>query len=213
MKLVLISPPGEQGYEITTVQALLSAGLERYHLRKPGWDVSQVAAWLGALPTRWHGRIYLHSHHPLADCIRVGGIHFPDGGAEPSVAPPGCATSRSCHDVATVKAALGRYDSLLFGPVFPSLSKPGHGPAAESVLCELRDVLSARGTAEKRTKVFAIGGIAAQRLDACAAMGFDGAAILGAVWSAADPVAAFREFLDACRPRADVSPASMEATP
>ncbi|SRR5450759_2025395 len=212
MKLALISPPGEQAHELATVQALFAAGLERYHLRKPGWDLSRVAAWLGTLPLRWHGRVFLHSHHALAGGLRLGGIHFRDGGETlASARPAGCPTSRSCHDVAAVRAALGRHDAAFFGPVFPSLSKPGYGPAPDSVLVELQAVLLSRGPAEKRTCVFAIGGVTPARLGACQAMGFDGVAILGAVWGVADPVAAFHEFSAACRLRDDAVPPTMEA--
>jgi thiamine-phosphate pyrophosphorylase len=39
--------------------------------------------------------------------------------------------------------------------------------------------------------VFALGGVAVGKLARVRALGFDGAAVLGAVWQAADPVAAF----------------------
>ena len=211
MKLAVISTPDEQAHEIAIVQALFLAGLERFHLRKPSWDAPRVAAWLGAMPARWHGRVFLHSRHALATSLRVGGIHFPDA-VENSKPPENCATSRSCHDVAGVKAALGRHDCLFFGPVFPSLSKTGYGPAPARMLADLRELLLHRPATEKGTEVFAIGGVTVGRLDACRDMGFDGAAILGALWGAADPVAMFREFNDACRPRADVPTVSMEAT-
>lgn len=172
-----------------------------------------VAAWLGALPMRWHRRVFLHGHAALAAQVGLGGIHFADGasGAESFRAPPGCAVSRSCHDVASVAAALGRYDAVFFGPVFPSLSKPGYGPVAGSVLALLREMLLARPAAVKRTEVYAIGGVTAQRLGECQAMGFDGAAMLGAVWGAADRMAAFHEFSAACAPRTVLPSASMEA--
>jgi thiamine-phosphate pyrophosphorylase len=137
----------------------------------------------------------------LAPCFRVGGIHFRDDGEAPEDpalgVTPGCLTSRSCHDLAAVKAALGRYDSIFFSPVFATLSKPGYGPAPGHVLDELRAVLAARGSAEKRTKVFALGGVTAQGLPVCRTLGFDGVAILGAVWNAADPIAAFLQFQSA----------------
>ena len=191
MNIVVISTPGERPNEVATVESLFAAGLERYHLRKPGWKSAQVALWLESLPARWRDRIVLHSYAHLASSFRVGGIHFRDDGEAPEDPalrlPPGCPTSRSCHDLAAVKAALGRYDSIFFSPVFSSLSKPGYGPAPRHVLDELRAVLAARGPAEKRTEVFALGGVTAQCLPVCRMLGFDGVAILGAVWNAADP--------------------------
>lgn len=202
MKLAVISPPDERPNEIATVGAMFAAGLERYDLRKPSWDIAHVAWWLEAIPARWRGSVFVHSHPDLAHGFRTGAIHLRDDGNAPAdpglYVPRGCLTSRSCHDVAAVKASLGRYDSLLFGPVFPSISKQGHGPVSDHVLADLREVLAARVPAERRTEVLAIGGVTAQRLPRCRTLGFDGVAILGAVWSAADPVAAFIEFQNAC---------------
>jgi thiamine-phosphate pyrophosphorylase len=215
MRLALISPPGEHAHEMATLQALLAAGLDRFHLRKPGWDAARLAVWLGALPVRWYGRVFLHDHPDLAVRLHLGGIHFRDDDARlpAPTAARSCATSRSCHDVASVKAALGHFDSVFFGPVFPSLSKPGYGPAPDATLAELRRVLSGRDPAEKRTQVFAIGGITAQHLDACRSLGFDGIALLGAVWGAADPVAAFLQIHGACRPHAQVAPSNVKVEP
>jgi thiamine-phosphate pyrophosphorylase len=209
MKIILLSAPDERPNEVATVETLFAAGLERYHLRKPGWKSAQVALWLESLPARWRGRIVLHSHADLAPCFHVGGIHFRDDGNAPEDptprVPQGCLTSRSCHEIAAVKAALGRYDSILFSPVFASLSKPGYGPAPPTVLAELRAILAARGQVEKHTDIFALGGVTAQRLHDCRILGFDGVAILGAIWNAADPVAAFLQFQSAIRRQVDAT--------
>ncbi|MFA5058378.1 MAG: thiamine phosphate synthase [Opitutaceae bacterium] len=103
-------------------------------------------------------------------------------------------TSRSCHDLATLRAALGRYDSVFFGPMFSSISKPGHGPRPELSLAELSALLARRTSAEQRTAVLALGGVTAQNLSRCRDLGFDGAAVLGAVWQAPDPVDAFHKL-------------------
>jgi thiamine-phosphate pyrophosphorylase len=217
MKVVLISTPGERPNEVATVESLFAAGLERYHLRKSGWKSAQVALWLESLPARWRDRIVLHSHTHLALSFRVGGIHFRDDGEAPEDPalrlPLGSLTSRSCHDLAAVKAALGRYDSIFFSPVFSSLSKPGYGPAPMHVLDELRAVLAARGPAEKRTKIFALGGVTAQGLHVCQTLGFDGVAILGAVWNAADPIAAFIQFQSASQRQAETTPDDRRSPP
>lgn len=201
MKVVLVSPPDGRSDEVAVVERLFASGLERYHLRKPGWESCRVAMWLETLSARWRGRVFLHSYADLARTFALGGIHFRDDGDVPAGpaprVPAECLTSRSCHTVAAVKAALGRYDSIVFGPVLPSLSKPGYGPVPAAVLDELRAVLLARTPAEKGTQTFAIGGVTAQSLEGCRALGFDGVAILGAVWNSADPVAAFLEFKSA----------------
>jgi thiamine-phosphate pyrophosphorylase len=46
----------------------------------------------------------------------------------------------------------------------------------------------------RRAEVIALGGIDAARLPVCRALGFDGVAVLGSVWQAADPLKAFSEL-------------------
>jgi thiamine-phosphate pyrophosphorylase len=195
MKLVVLSPPDDRAREQETVGALFEAGLVRYHLRKPAWSAERTAGLLGSLPPPWRGRVILHYHHEIAHSIGVGGIHFRDDDHAPE--DPGLQkgaggfASRSCHDVGTVRGALGRYDAVFIGPVFASLSKPGYGPMLPQARDELRNLLAARTTAQQSTEVVALGGVTTRTLADCHALGFDGAALLGAVWDAPDPVAAF----------------------
>jgi len=216
MKIVLLSTPDERAGEVALVEKLFAAGLERFHLRKPGWKSEHVALWLESMPARWRGRMVLHAHAELASSFRVGGIHFRDDGNAPEdPAPrvmPGCRTSRSCHDVVSVKAALGRYDSVLFAPVFASISKPGYGPVPGHLLEELRTLLANRRPEQERTQVFALGGVTTQRLHECRSLGFDGVALLGAVWDAADPLAAFKQIQHANTP-SEASPPDRSLDP
>jgi thiamine-phosphate pyrophosphorylase len=201
MKLVVVSPPEDRTDEEEAVRTLFEAGLVRYHLRKPDWSDERTTAFLGSLPSPWRRRVILHDHHDVARRLEAGGIHFRDderapddpGSRDPAVG----FASRSCHDVGTVRAALGRFDAVFIGPVFASRSKPGYGPMLAQTRDELRRLLATRSKAQRSTEVIALGGVTAQTLPDCHAWGFDGAALLGAVWSAPDPVAAFVALQDA----------------
>jgi len=239
MKLVIISPEHDEPREIAVLGVLLAAGLERYHVRKPHWSVAQLETWLRALPAEWRSRLVLHSHHELVARLGLGGHHWRDekvGRVIPNPplqplptpenrrvkdnAPYLPITSRSCHDLATLRAVLGHYDSVFFGPVFPSISKPGYtteltvqverGVPTRSLNnedlnasgrhvppSEIYSLLNSRTANERRTTVLALGGVTAERLPQVRAFGFDGVAVLGAVWQADDPVAAFCEIQDA----------------
>jgi thiamine-phosphate pyrophosphorylase len=239
MKLVVISPEQDDPREIAVLGALFAAGLERYHVRKPHWSAAQLETWLSALPAEWRPRLVLHSHHELVAMFGLGGYHWRDekgGAACPQDAVSALRstrstfTSRSCHDFTTLRASLGHYDSMFFGPVFPSISKPGYmteltaqvergvpglhsfsegGPTRsfenEDLNAsgrripptELSSLLNSRTANERRTTVLALGGVTAERLPQARALGFDGVAVLGAVWQAADPVAAFCEIQSA----------------
>jgi thiamine-phosphate pyrophosphorylase len=195
MKLIVISPEHDDPRETGVLGELFATGLERYHVRKPSASRDALAAWLGALPREARARIVVHQHHELVASLDLGGRHWRDDGTAPSVlADHGKLTSRSCHDVVTLRAALGRYDAVFFGPVFPSLSKPGHGPRERSSFSDLSALLADRTVIERRTSVLAVGGITIDTSLRALALGFDGVAVLGAIWQAADPAREFAEL-------------------
>jgi thiamine-phosphate pyrophosphorylase len=190
MKLIVISPEAEDAREHAVLARLFAAGLMGYHLRKPTWSREQVAMWLRTLPAELHPRIVLHTHHDLANEFAVGGVHERDE-HNPKRNPIGYAfRSRAVHDVATLRESLGRYDRLLVSPVFPSISKPGHAPDVRLD----RDALRSALALPRRAEVIALGGIDVSRIPGCRELGFDGVAVLGAIWQAADPLRAFNEL-------------------
>jgi thiamine-phosphate pyrophosphorylase len=212
MKLIVISPEGDDAREVPALMAMLAAGLERYHVRKPAWSREKLAGWLRELPERWRSRLVLHQHHEFVDEFRLRGRHWRDDGTallEPpavSISPfdgsgqtslNGVFSSRACHDLASVRMTLGRYDSILVGPVFPSISKEGHGPADALNLTALYQLLRHRTVHQRRTEVIALGGLTATTAPRCRNFGFDGVASLGAIWQSADPVRAFTEIRSA----------------
>jgi thiamine-phosphate pyrophosphorylase len=182
MKIVVVSPESEDSREPGAMEGFFRAGLERYHVRKPSWTREALESWLGRVPESWRGRIILHQHHCLAASMGLGGVHERDDDANTGMR----GSSRSCHGVASLRRHLPLCGFIVFGPVFPSLSKPGYGPAADFPWDELKSVLRERAPTDAR--VLAIGGVTAARLARCRELGFDGAAVLGAVWSAGDPV-------------------------
>jgi thiamine-phosphate pyrophosphorylase len=211
MIVVLISPETDDPRERTVLAALMrtgSAAPERYHLRKPRWSVAETEAWLRDTPVEWRRRIVLHGHPALAEQFGVLGVHEKDGTAgalrkgldsnplsAESVHLNGAAAdqifrSTSRHELRMLKEATGRFDSVFYGPVFPSISKRGYGQAVRADEAELSEFLRT----QRRTQVLAIGGVTAERLERCEELGFDGAAVLGAVWESADPWAAWTEI-------------------
>jgi len=189
VKLIVISPEAEDPREHTVLAELFAAGLTSYHLRKPTWSRAQLAAWLHALPSQFHPRLVLHTHHDLATEFAVGGLHYRDADGTPST----LLRSRAVHDLATLRASLDTYDRLLVSPLFPSFSKPGHNPSPNLAPADLKSVLAL----PRRAEVIALGGIDASRILACRDLGFDGVAVLGAIWQSPDPVGAFADIQNA----------------
>jgi thiamine-phosphate pyrophosphorylase len=205
MIVVLISPEADDPRERSVLEAVMSdadVAPERYHLRKPNWPVAKTEAWLQEVPAEWRRRVVLHGPPELARRFGLWGAHAKDG-----MAGDGRFRSTSRHEWWALQEAVGRFDSVFFGPVFESISKRGYGREVRADQAELSEFLQARrrdfgaagaGGADperggRRTQVIAVGGVTAPRLERCAELGFDGAAVLGTVWAAADPVAAWTE--------------------
>lgn len=187
MKLVVISPESADPREFAVLAQFFAEDLTSYHLRKPSWSRDQLAAHLRALPVECRPHLVLHSHHDLAVEFNLGGVH------NAATAAPGLIRSRAVHDLAALRESLHTCDRLLLSPMFPSFSKPGYGPSAQLSEAGVRSVLSL----PRRAEVFALGGIDVTRIPACLDLGFDGIAVLGAIWQATDPVHAFRQLQNA----------------
>jgi thiamine-phosphate pyrophosphorylase len=190
MELALISPEADEPRERRVLKALFSAGLSRYHVRRPGWDTFKLRRWLMAAPATWRRHLVLHGDPELAAEYQLAGVHYPAREA-PLTPAPTPRPSRACHSLEELDVALGRYEAVLLSPIFPSISKPGHGPTEALSLEAITRRLARRTSDERRTRVYALGGVTPERLEACARAGFEGAAVLGAVWEAADPLQAF----------------------
>jgi len=100
--------------------------------------------------------------------------------------PPGVGlVGRSCHGV----PRLSTEDYVTLSPVYPTLTKPGYGPA----LGPSRAAALAGGV-----PWLALGGVhSPRRAAACAAAGASGIAVLGAVMRAGDPERLTRELAEA----------------
>lgn len=199
MHLVLLSPPTFDPREHSLVEAMVSEGLERYHVRKPGVTPDGLRTWLARFPDRVRRAMVLHQHHELVDEFGLLGRHWKDDGSAPARPAAGRFASRSCHDILGLTGKYEGYQAILAAPVFASISKPGHGPHAGTDWLAWMRVVSGLGgqAAARRTPVYALGGVDASRVKSCRAAGFDGVAVLGAVWGADDPLKAYRDLRDA----------------
>ncbi|MFT3842803.1 MAG: thiamine phosphate synthase [Myxococcaceae bacterium] len=177
------------------VDAALSAGpgIAIQH-RNPGADdrtfLDQGRA-LGALCTRHQAPLFINRRLDLALLLDAH-LHLPSTGLLPSdVRPhlPGKWLSVAVHDEAEAARATGAGLALV-SPVFEPLSKP-----------EDRPPLGPEGFAALKARLpcpaFALGGVTAQTLASLGTV--DGAAVIGAVLSAADPREAAAQLLQRLR--------------
>lgn len=196
MKTIVLSPETFDERERASMEAFFELGLRRYHIRKPGLDMASLERWLRSLPRAWRPFFVLHSHHELAHRLELGGCHYSEADLLCGAPALGrCRRSgRSCHELASLRASLGVWGSVLLSPIFSSLSKPSYGPSDSFSPEEASSLLRAPSEGRRATEVFALGGVTPEKLPLCAELGFDGVALLGGVWGAADPVAAFLRY-------------------
>jgi thiamine-phosphate pyrophosphorylase len=194
-RLVVITAPTALPDEPRLLTELLAAGLQRLHLRKPGWGASQVEALIQALPSQFYGCLVLHDHPGLVRRYGLGGLHLT--ASQRTAARrrprlrPGQTLSTSFHSLTEISRHRRRYDYVFLSPIFDSLSKDGYASKFDlpAVLAFLQGLA---GRAGYRPPVVALGGLDAQTITLAKQAGFAGAAVLGAVWQSADPVAAFQ---------------------
>jgi len=194
-RLVLLTAPTALPDEPRRLTELLARGLPRLHLRKPGWPAARLEALIQALPPQLHGRLVLHAYPHLVRRYRLGGLHLTAG--QRAAAPrrpvllPGQTLSTSFHSLAEIAGHRRRYDYVFLSPIFDSISKAGY--AGNFDLAGVRAFLQKLAARPGyRPAVLALGGVDSQHIALVRQAGFAGAAVLGAVWQSADPVAALR---------------------
>lgn len=165
--LLVITPEQPLSDEAAILAALVDAGCQRLHLRRPGGGYAALAQLVAALPAEHRQRCTIHGPRQWALDLGCGGYHHPQAQREAQLR-----SSRSWHQLHEPSEVC---DYGLLSPVFPSISKPGYQPSWS--------LAAARSQAAQwPCPVYALGGITPDRLSAVAAAGFTGAALLGWLW-------------------------------
>lgn len=76
MKLILITPSRDFTDEPSLVTRMFESGLPTLHLRKPRHSTRRMSEYISGIPTQFHNRIVIHSHHKLALKYNLKGIHL-----------------------------------------------------------------------------------------------------------------------------------------
>ena len=188
MKIIIITTPEIRQGETEIINALFREGMHRLHLRKPKATASQLEEYINQIHPAYRNRIVLHDHHDLVRKMHLGGIHLnsrnplpPAWLAEESQTHP-ITISRSCHSIAEASEQLPHSDYIFLSPIFDSISKEGYQSAYTTE--ELQQAAT-QGILSEKT--YALGGISLTNLPTLRRLGFQGAAILGDLWSRPTP--------------------------
>jgi thiamine-phosphate pyrophosphorylase len=177
------------------VAAVLRGGCRWLSLREKDLGHEERLALLHrivALARPFGATISVHGDIEAAAATGVG-VHLPAGGSPAQARArlgEGALIGLSVHSARESAAAHPAADYVTLSPIFPSISKPGYGPA-----------LGTQGLAEAvagaRVPIVALGGVTADNLAQCLAAGAAAVAVMGSVMAAADPEAATAALVQA----------------
>lgn len=168
---------------------LFKAGLQRFHLRKPNFSDIDYAYYLAQIPSEYWSHIVLHHHHHLAVQLGLGGVHWTEknraGKSKAELAKlaadyraEGLTISAAVHNLSDLEVVGDLCDYVLISPVFDSLSKQNYLANSELNVQKWQS--------KTKAKLIALGGIQNTTIPQALAKGFDGVAVLGAIWNKAE---------------------------
>jgi thiamine-phosphate pyrophosphorylase len=164
---VVITYPENLENEHEVIHALLEEGLECLHIRKPLMNELDYKAFINKIETRYHSKLVLHQHHHLENEYSIKGIH---GKIEGSI-------SCSMHSLEEIENEGAFYEYVFLSPVYDSISKDGY--TSDFNHDAVKHFLS---ISNNRPQVIALGGLDEKNVAHAHEMGFDGVALLGAIW-------------------------------
>ncbi len=203
MELIAISPETTRPDEVKWVNRLFDSGLDRFHLRKPGWTDYETGSYVLGISECWRDRIVVHQAYESVIAYGLGGWHFKDRAGIDQVAhlyqnnEDGMRTlSRSLHSLKQVSELEGLWNYAFLSPIFPSISKQNYKVNWDW------DALVSTIRKYESTRVYALGGVNELNISICSKVGFKGVALLGALWESSDPVETFRTIRNSLQKQA-----------
>lgn len=144
------------------------------HLRHPSASLTEMRKLIESVPQKYHKKLKLHGHFELMNHFNLGGVHLNKRCPLPPSHWSG-GLSKSMHQIEEVMDCGDEFDYVTLSPVFDSISKKGYGSQIDlKAFAERRNAI--------KTKVVALAGIEADRIADLKLYGFDGYAVLGAIF-------------------------------
>ncbi len=194
--LLVISNPTPVANEASLINRLFDEGLPVLHLRKPESSLKEVTLLLQDINPVHYPKIALHQHHSLAGNFGISRLHYTEA-ARKAVCQETLSQQRgeyivstSVHSLADYQGLAEYFDYAFLSPVFNSISKPGYQAQAFSLK---------KSDKKMYTNLIALGGVDERNCRKAYEMGYDGIAVLGAVWHTEDTINAFKAIQCKCR--------------
>ncbi|WP_419869544.1 thiamine phosphate synthase [Chryseobacterium sp. CT-SW4] len=187
--IIVITPEQYFKRESDGINKLLEEGLELLHIRKPYGTKEDLKVLLDGIEASFYPKLVLHNYHETGKQYGISRFHFTEQARVNKTYPPyeeGKVSSTSVHDIDSYNRLNKEWEYAFLSPVFPSISKPGHGRDST-----LLDTIGKRNN--KDVKLIALGGIDEKTIPVIKDKNIDGIALLGAIWQNEDPLSAFKK--------------------
>ncbi len=201
MKQIVISSSSKIENEAEIITSLFEAGLECFHMRKHKFSTKETQLLLNKIPSHFHNRIVLHSHHNLAYKYNLRGIHLTKTHIKRKyktwltikliqLKNPEIIITTSFNNIGQLFEADTRYpySYIFLSPIFDSLSSKFQGGFTEH---SLRSAIQ-----KTKLKVIARGGVDINAIEKANSIGFDGLAFYSCIWKKKDPLAEFKKLVE-----------------
>ena len=189
--LIVISDSTFLPGEAKTVTEMFRLGLDLFHIRKYGAKADELRDFIGAIDSIFHERLVLHHNHDLGRTLGLKRFHFSEQDRldwEKSDWKDRKADeiySTSLHTMEEYNALSDFFRYAFLSPVFDSISKP-HYHAEPFDFSQKH---------QKPVQLIALGGINAETMRVALKMGFDGVAVLGAIWKKDEPLSELEQII------------------
>jgi thiamine-phosphate pyrophosphorylase len=196
MKLAVLTPETNVAHETAIVNELFGNGLNLLHLRKPAYSEADYRSYIEQIAPSHQNKIVIHGCYELFKEYELAGIHLNSFSRNDASVwdrindiPPSF-VSTSFHSWDEILQNEFGYGSVFISPLFDSISKPGYkGTIDIAAIKETRATLALQQ--KHCPQIFGLGGVDKEGTVILQKTGYDGAALLGAIWHTSDPVVAF----------------------
>ncbi|MEO9806122.1 MAG: thiamine phosphate synthase [Reichenbachiella sp.] len=142
-------------------------------MRKPLASEDNMRAYLGSLDQAYLNKVSLHGHHDLVDEFGIGGKHF----KSIEEVDTHRLVSKSFHSFESIEKESTLLTYGFLSPIYDSISKVGY--KSDFNKKDLKRKLSGFD----QFPIYALGGIETSKIDELLELGFDGAVLMGTIWS------------------------------
>ena len=202
MKTIVLSPQKPIENEIDRVINLFEEGLSIFHLRKPHYSIKKMKSYLNKIPSDYHSRIVVHSHHKLAIKYNLKGIHLSAKTKKERFKTwfkirsikrknPWITISTSLHSINDLDQYDDLYDYVFLSPIFDSITSKDYQSG-------FKEFNLSSAVRRSNYKVVALGGVNNHNIKNAFNMGFWGCAFLGTIWTNESPKEKFEGIKEIC---------------